>query len=181
MGANLNLYPIIVNSETQVTWHALCSRHRDLGIFYHLYLISQLNVDTGSNPTALLSSFFLPPSSPSPLLRHHWVGWIWLRSRLHRTSGTIFYCSWSEFEKPQITLLSIISPSFLNLPRFQMYLFLELLIHVYLTHQSTLFPPSFLWAICYPRCLGNLCSLCQHLSTFFFFLLGRQIIDRIEK
>ena len=118
MGANLNLYPIVVNSETQVTWHTSCSRHRELGIFYHLYLISQLNVNMGSNPTTLLSSFFRPPFSPSPLLRHHWVGRIWLRSRLHRASGTVFYCSWSEFEKPQITLLSIISPSFLNLPRF---------------------------------------------------------------
>lgn len=181
MGTNLNLYPVTVNSETQVTWHTLCSQHRELGIFYNLYLISQLNVNMGSNPATLLFSFFLLRFSPSLLLRHHWVGRIWLPSKLHRTSGTIFYCSWSEFEKPQITLLSIISPSFLNLPRFQMYLFHELLIHVYLTHQSTLFSPSFLWAICYPRCLGSLCSLCQHLSTPFFFLLGRQIIDRIKK
>lgn len=76
MGADLNLYPVLLNSETRVTWHTSRSRLRVLGVFYHLYLVPQLNIHTGSNPTTLFISFFLPHffPFPSPFLRQHWVG-----------------------------------------------------------------------------------------------------------
>lgn len=114
------------------------------------------------------TSLYLLLSLSLSLLRQRWVGWAWLCSKFRWTSGTIFllFFNWvwkttNNFAKhhfPLIFKATQISDVFLS--------------HAsdsctpYSSKHVLLFPAS-LWAICYLRCLGNLCSLCQHILTLF--------------
>ena len=164
-GANLNVFPVILNSGTQVALVFLASQARRT--CHPLSFVFSFTVKcTHQKQPSIL--FYLLLSLSLSLLRQHWVGWAWLCSKVHWTSGTIsllfFIWVWkttNNFAKHHFPLIfkpARISDVFLSPASDSRTPYSsKLILHF----------PSSLWPICYPRCLGNLCSLFQHSLTFF--------------